>query len=385
MLTLGIKALMDEASIKCGLKDFGPSGFVDNFKQLLASLNQSGALSEVGINECHREFLNLLDNRLQIQRWINDYPEILKENIQQPVFATGLPRSGTTYMLHLFDHDERFQLLRTWETNKPCPPPGYAPESISRRIQNTRTNMAKIWQQSVPDFDAIHLIDVEGPDECALLLNNDFGQVGFLNYLNVPAYFEWMIKHGDFESIYQYHKKQLQLLQWGRPQKRWVLKYPNHLLAMNEIGSVYSEPTFIMTHRDPIKTLASLCNLTANFRAARAINIDKKEIGQQIFSFVRVHIDRLLKYCRANPRRVCHVNYYRLVDQPVVEMASIYDFLSLDMPITVNSQINNWVDDNPKGKRGTHSYRLEDFGLDRRSIERSFSEYRLEYDIAIEG
>ena len=114
MLTLGIKALMDEASIKCGLKDFGPSGFVDNFKQLLASLNQSGALSEVGINECHREFLNLLDNRLQIQRWINDYPEILKENIQQPVFATGLPRSGTTYMLHLFDHDERFQLLRTW-------------------------------------------------------------------------------------------------------------------------------------------------------------------------------------------------------------------------------------------------------------------------------
>jgi len=376
--------LMEEASTRDGLRDFGSSQFLENFEQLLASLNKSGALTEVGVNQCQREFLNLLDNRLQIQRWLNDYPEILDEPIERPVFATGLPRSGTTYMLHLFDHDQQLQLLRTWETSKPCPPPGYAPESIARRIEKTRIDLAAIWQQSVPDFDAIHLIDVEGPDECALLLNNDFGQVGFLNYLNVPAYFDWIIKHGDFESIYHYHKKQLQILQWRRPQKRWVVKYPNHLLAMNEISRVYADPIFVMTHRDPVKTLASLCDLTANFRAARSANIDKQEIGRQIFSFVSVHIERLLAYCRAHPGRVCHVNYYRLVDDPVAEMASVYDFLGLEMPVTVNSQINGWVDDNPQGKRGVHSYKLEDFGLNRQSVERSFSEYRLEYDVAVE-
>lgn len=385
MVALCARTLMKEAAVKDGLEDFGPPQFAKNFEQLLSSLNTNGALTEAGLEECRREFLNLLDNRLQIQHWISDYPEILNEKIEQPVFATGLPRSGTTYMLHLFDHDERLQLLRTWETAKPCPPPGFAPETIEARIEKTRSNMAAVWQQSVPDFDAIHLIDVEGPDECALLLNNDFGQVGFLNYLNVPAYFDWMIKQGDFKSIYAYHKKQLQLLQWRRPQRRWVVKYPNHLLAMKEITQVYNDPVFVMTHRDPVKTLASLCNLTASFRAARSDKIDRQEIGQQIFSFVKVHIDRLLDYCRDKPKHVCHVNYYRLVDEPMSEMAGVYSFLGLDMPSTVNKQISSWVDDNPQGKRGEHSYRLEDFGLNRQIVERSFSEYRLEYDIGVEG
>ncbi len=385
MGVLCAKTLMEEAVSSCGLKDFGPPQFLDNFEQLIASLNKNGSLHEAGLEECSREFLNLLNNRLEIQHWVTAYPEILQEKIDRPVFATGLPRSGTTFMLHLFDHDERLQLLRTWETGKPCPPPGIAPETIAGRIEKTRNDLAAIWQQSVPNFDAIHLIDVEGPDECALLLNNDFAQVGFLNYLNVPEYFDWMTKQGDFSSIYAYHKKQLQLLQWKRPKKRWVVKYPNHLLAMNEINSIYTDPVFVMTHRDPVKTLASLCNLTANFRAARSDNIDNNEIGRQIFSFIKVHIERLLEYCRANPHQIFHVNYYRLVGDPLAEMTSVYDFIGLDMPNTVNSQLNSWVDDNPQGKRGVHSYSLEDFGLSRQRVERSFSEYRLEYDIAVEG
>lgn len=383
-MNLNVKELKQAACDATGLEDFGPVSFEANYQQLLKSLNISGKLTVSGLKASRREFINLLSNRLEIQRWLSEFPEILREEVQQPIFATGLPRSGTTYMLHLFDHDERLQLLRSWETGRPCPPPGYAPETVPSRIERTQQNLASIWKEAVPDFDAIHLMDVEGPDESSLLLNNDFGQVGFLNYLNVPDYFDWIAEKGNFREIYQYHKKQLQLLQWKRPEKRWVDKFPNHLLAMKEITEVYGNPVFVMTHRDPVKTLASLCDLTANFRAARTDSIDRQEIGEQIFAFVKIHIDRLLEYSRANALQICHINYYSLVDDPLSEMGRAYNFLEMDMPITVAGQINSWVDKNPQGKRGAHLYCLQDFGLNRDKVEAAFSQYRNEYDIAIE-
>lgn len=373
------------ASEQHGFEDFGAGAYQCSFDKLCDSLSETAAFTKLGQEQTEQELISLLGNRLQIQHWLTECPEILSEKITRPVFATGLPRSGTTFLLHLFDQDPKLKLLRTWETSQPCPPPGHAPETIHTRIVKTRQNYLEMWKAAVPDFDAIHLMDAEGPDECTQLLSNDFAQVGFLNYLNVPGYFDWIVEHGDFKSTYQFHKKQLQLLQWKRTQKRWVLKYPNHLLAMDAIASVYQDARFVMTHRDPVKTLASLCNLTANFRGARSDRIDKLEIGRQILEFVKVHIDRLLAFSTANPSLICDVDYYSLVKNPLEVMESVYKFMDMELPDSVAGQIHNWVDENPQGKRGVHVYGLEDFGLNRIDVGRTFSAYRQKYNIPIEN
>jgi hypothetical protein len=381
---ISVESLEAAARERSGFSDFGPNSYRPHLAALLDSLQADGGFTESGWRQTQRELVRFLCNRLEIQNWLNRYPEILEENIQRPVFATGLPRSGTTYLLHLFDCDPKLQLLRTWETQSPCPPPGFDVNSIAARVEATRQQMLKVWQESVPGFDAIHLIDVEGPDECTGLLSNDFNQVGFFNYLNVPGYWSYMKEQGDFLASYQYHKQQLQLLQWRRGERRWMLKYPNHLLAMNEIVALHPQVKFVMTHRDPIVCLASLCDLTVQFRGGRSEGVDSQLVGQQMLGFVKIHVDALMKYAEGNAERILHIDYYQLIAEPAEQIKRAYDFIDQPMGVAVESAVVEWIAANPQGKRGEHAYTLAQFGLSRELVEEQFSDYRRAFSIPVE-
>jgi hypothetical protein len=380
-----VEELLKSASERTQLADFGPAQFRENLDQLVASLLRTGAFTEQGLRQTREELTTLLCHRLQIQDWLTRYPEITSEQVHSPVFTTGLPRSGTTLLHHLFDHDDRLRLLRTWETSQPCPPPGFAPETIPQRMEDTRRRIAQVWQATVAGFDAIHMIDVEGPDECTQLLSNDFNQVGFFNYLNVPDYYDWIVRQGNFVSSYEYHRTQLQLLQWRTPPRRWVLKYPNHLLALNAISRVHKDVRFVITHRDPVKTLASLCDLTFNFRSSRSEQVNKREIGRQMLSFVTAHVKSLLEFSAANREIIQDVDYYALLKSPLPVMSEIYAFMDMEFPETVSRNIYQWMLKNPQGKRGDHDYALKDFGIDPVEAEEAFARYRQRYNIPKEG
>jgi hypothetical protein len=229
-------------------------------------------------------------------------------------------------------------------------------------------------------------MDPEGPDECSLVLNQVFAQAGFQNYLKVPSFFDWLYASADFVQVYRYHKSVLQLLQWRDAPKRWVLKYPNHLLAMAEIRQVHPEAVFVVTHRDPVRTLASLCDLTRQYRAPRYADNDPAGIGHEMWDFVGRHIERLLAFRQNAPEgAIIDVDYYRLVDDPVATVSAVYDAIALDMPGAVRAKLAEWTARNPKGKRGEHVYTLEDYGLDFDRVNESFAEYRRLYALPVEG
>ena len=53
-----------------------------------------------------------------------------------------------------------------------------------------------------------------------------------------------------------------------------------------------------------------------------------------------------------------HVDYYQLVDAPEAVMPAVFAALDLDWTPAVEQRIRSWREANPKGKRGTHEYRL---------------------------
>jgi hypothetical protein len=299
----------------------------------------------------------------------------------------GLPRSGTTFLQNLFDHDARLRLLRTWETLKPCPPPAAEPSSVPARIDAASAFLNR-WREDVENFDATHIIDVTGPDECALVMNVAFADAGFQNYLKVPGYFDWMVDGLDFAAAYRLHRDVLRLLQWQAPKRRWVLKFPNHMLAMAEIRAVYPDAIFVATHRDPVQTLASLCALTEQYRSARYAEQDRREIGREMLDFVGRHIARFLAL-RDGPdgdAGVVDVDYYRLVADPAAAVTDIYARLDMAMPETVRRKLGDWIAANPKGKRGVHTYRLADYGLDADAVaaDPRFAAYRRRFAVGRE-
>ena len=187
----------------------------------------------------------------------------------------------------------------------------------------------------------------------------------------------------DFTQVYRVHKRQLQLLQWRMPRPRWALKYPGHVLAMDSILEVHPTARFVMTHRDPVQTLASLCKLTVALRSARYEEAhDPLLVGQQLLEFVQLHIDRIMAFeQKENADRVVHVDYYRLLNNPSVVMTEVHRGLEIDSPQQVRQAVADWHRDNPKGARGSNPYTLEQYGLEPDAVAEQFRDYMQHFNI----
>ena len=81
--------------------EFGPDPFAENLERLLAALDQGGDLTPSGLEITRAELTGYLCNRLSVQRWLREVPEIEARAVERPIFFMGLPRSGTTFLLNL--------------------------------------------------------------------------------------------------------------------------------------------------------------------------------------------------------------------------------------------------------------------------------------------
>ncbi|MPS70457.1 MAG: sulfotransferase [Novosphingobium sp.] len=371
---LDAATIIGEAEAKVGIADTDP-GARQNLEHLLASLRESFPMSAEG--EAGTRAMLTMDavNRLESLKWLRDQPEIGEERIEAPVFLMGLPRSGTTYFQYLFDRDPRFRLIRTWESTLPSPPPGFDPASIAPR-RAAWTEMQK-RRGHFEGFEALHLYDEDGSDECHAFLEQSWGAAGLHNLYRVPAYFEWLTQGLDLEASYRIHKRQLQCLQWRGPRKPWALKYPNHVLAMDAILAVHPDARMVMTHRDPAQVVASIAKMTWNLRSSRAAGpVDRHEVGRDMRAFIRRHVDRILEFDRGpQGGRVVHVDYYALVASPVGELRRIHAGIGIDTPESVSRAVADWHEANPRHARGRNDYSLEQYGLDADDLRAEFADY----------
>lgn len=372
--------IIEEAERGVGIAD-SDRGVRGSLERLAASLARDFPMSAQGEAMVRAMLLRDTVNRLEGLRWLRDYPEIAAEPIAAPIFLMGLPRSGTTYFQYLFDRDPRFRLIRTWESIMPSPPPGFDPQSLAAR----RAAWAEM-QRTRPQFEgfeALHLYDEDGSDECHAFLEQSFGAAGLHNLLRVPDYFDYLMDELDLVQAYRIHKRQLQLLQWRGERRPWALKYPNHVIALDAILEVYPDARLVMTHRDPVQTLASIAKMTFNLRGMRSAGpVDPHEVGRDMLHFVMRHIERIMEF-DAGPHggRVVHVDYYALIADPVAEMRKIHAGLGIGTPDEVARSVDDWHAANPKNARGRNDYSLEQYGLDEGEIARRFAGYMRRFGV----
>ena len=374
-------AILAEAEERVGVAD-SESAYRINLERLVDSLNGDARLPAWGEASARRALVDRSADRLEGLKWLHDHPEIAQEQILEPVFLTGLPRSGTTFFQYLFDRDPRFRLIRTWEGVSPSPPPGYDAASVARRKAEEGEKRRRT-RPPAAGFEALHLVDADGPEECHAFLEQTYSAAGFYNLYNVPSYFDFLMSSLDLFATYRAHRRQLQLLQWRSPRPRWALKYPNHVIAMTQILAAYPDARFVMTHRDPVQTLASISKMTATLRGTRyEAAVDPKVVGRQMLDFVQRHIDRIMSFCEGPDRGdVVHVDYYRLVDNPAVVMKDVHAALGLNTPEVVREAVGAWHRRNPKNARGANSYALATYGLEEEAVAAQFAGYMRHFDI----
>ena len=279
-------------------------------------------------------------------------------------------------------------MMRTWEGERPVPPPATDAASVRRRREASIENARLAREATGGKIDAFHLTDVDGPQECLAILDQTFVNPGLLWTMSVGGYLDYLLHTADLREAYEYHARVLKLLQWGSPERRWALKWPCHLLALDAIAGVYPDAKFVVTHRDPVQALASNCSLTHMLREGTSPNADPRQIGRDMLELVRQHVDRLVAFDveqeAAGSARLVHVDYYALVDAPESVMPEVFEAIDLEWTADVEERIRAWRAANPKGKRGTHDYRLDDYGLDRAGVAEAFADYTERFAIPSE-
>src|SRR5260221_503415 len=112
-----------------GLADFGADDYLDGLAMLLESYAADEDLTPLGA-KMSRVFLRgaLVARVLSESAW-RRYPDHAAVGIDQPVFVTGLPRTGTTALHRLLTADPAHQGLELWLTQAPQPRPPREPRS----------------------------------------------------------------------------------------------------------------------------------------------------------------------------------------------------------------------------------------------------------------
>ena len=96
---LSAAQLIERAKRRAQLEDFGGPDFFEPLSRLLESCHLEGRLNVIGKLALKNDVVRILCNRLFLERDRRCYPDIGQQQIREPLFIVGLPRSGTT-LLH---------------------------------------------------------------------------------------------------------------------------------------------------------------------------------------------------------------------------------------------------------------------------------------------
>ena len=132
----------------------------------------------------------------------------------------------------------------------------------------------------------------------------------------MPTYSAWLAGQ-DWTPAYARHRRNLQLIGLERPRKRWVLKNPSHLFALDALLEVYPDALVVQTHRDPRTAIASMCSLAAHATAGWSDVFIGAAIGRDQLELWAAALERFsAERARHDPAQFCDVHYGDFVARP---------------------------------------------------------------------
>ena len=356
-----------------GMTDFGDGLHEEGLRILTEDL----ASPEAGLtprgNYFHRaEVKSALVGVLLTQAQFAAHPEHADVTIERPIFLMGLPRTGTTILHRLLHADPAAQGLEMWLTQYPQPrPPRETWESDP--IFNAMQQGFLAHQSENPDFMGIHYMDATTVEECWRLLRQTGKSNSYEALANVPRYSEWL-HHQDWTDAYARHKQNLQLVGLNDQDKRWVLKNPSHMSALDALMTAYPDALIVYTHREPVTCIASSCSLSAETTVGQSTTYLADVIGRTQLdlwsrSFHAFH-DARGKY---DQDQFIDIAFGDLVKDQVGVAHSVYEKFGLDWTPEAEAAVVAIDREAKQGKAAPkHSYDISDYGLTRHEVLEAF-------------
>ena len=369
-----VDELHASATKAVGLDDFGSDD--DNYREALGVLLESYArdadLTELGSKMSRFFVRNALVARLLSEAAWKQYPQHAEVPIERPIFVTGLPRTGTTALHRLLSADPGHQGLQLWLAEFPQPRPPRETWSDNPVFQQLDAQFTKAHEEN-PDYTGLHYMTADEVEECWQLLRQSLHSVSYETLAHIPTYAQWLSKQ-DWTKPYRRHRKNLQLIGLNDAEKRWVLKNPSHLFALDALFATYPDALVVQCHRPAETIMASMCSLSQHTTAGWSNSFVGAQIGQDALETWSRGLELFnAERAKHDPAQFCDVDYFDFIADPVRAVEGIYRKFGIELTDAARAAMEQMHTESQEGPRAPkHTYSLADYGLTAETVKERF-------------
>ncbi len=339
------------AQRRAGLEDWGDPSVHRFLERSTEELRNNGNLTTFGRLALGSNLEHHLTNRLQLlaSADLADTSRALPGG--DPVFITGLYRSGTTLLHRLLASRPDLQSIPYWRLRRPVvASPRQAKSHRRSAVFELRTH-----RLIEPRFESAHPMRADEPEECLFLFEN--ACAGTMPFVASEAhgFADWLLDQ-DLRPAYRFFRQQLEML--AVPGRRLVVKWPFHLWHLDALFDVFPTAQVILCDRDPAEAVPSSASLAALARAPMVRSSDRHHLGRFWLELSASGTRRARRtLARAAHRdQITIVPYEELVSAPHETAQRIATACGLDVP-------HEAAPESPR-QTARHRYSAAAFGLD---------------------
>lgn len=335
------------------------------FEKLMDSLRDEAQLSLLGRISAREQVVSLLEQLAGFGAGAKQ----ADSSVARPVFILGLPRTGSTILHNLISQDDNIRCPASWEVMYP------GPTLAQKGSERKRTASRLGWANRLaPDFESIHAIAADLPQECIAIQAQAFESIVFHTTYRVPSYQLWLEQNGCSNG-YKFQRALMEKLAADEPAKPWILKAPGHLMSFGDLLNEFPDAVIVQTHRHPKSVVGSIASHGNVLREAFSRNSDKHEVALDWLNLWADALDKALSVrdeCGAN---VLDVFYSEVDDHPIAVVKQIYAHAGIELSAISEAKMQQFLLNNRKGSKGSHRYKLKDFGVSEAEVNSRFGPY----------
>jgi hypothetical protein len=363
--------LLESALKRARRCDFSDRSFIRPLEHLLTACNEEADLSALGVRALKLDVLRCLRNLLHFDAIEDECPAVIARPIEAPVIITGMPRSGTTFLHRLILQDPATAGPRLFQLVYPY---ASAANPVRTALRKSAVSLQlALFRMFARELNALHPVAADAPEECTDITAQVFRSGRFESLYRIPSYNTWLVRNGYLDA-YRFHRRFLQHLDAQLPGRRWVLKSPDHVFALDDLRKVYPDARLVFLHRDPVRVLASVAKLTEVLHRPFARRVDRLEIGQQISSNWLTGAHTMCGFA-ASGDSVLHLQYRQIVSAPLDAVRAVYRYAGLELTAEAEARMRRWLRSATHVSRPRRVYSLAEFGLDPQLLRERFVRY----------
>ena len=320
---------------------------------------------------------------VRILRWLDQmiWREVDKTPIVAPVFIIAPPRSGTSFLQKLLTLDqERFVFWKMYQTILPTVLTERLIQwglGFDRRLGRPAGRLLG-WCESrwFGGWDNLHTMRLDAPEEDGALYLYAFAcEAIYMLFPFVEELWELgfpdRLPTEDRRALMQYYRTCLQRLVFSSGQgKTLLIKSTNSSGAVASLREAFPDARFITIFRDPADSIASSISLM--MPAIHAHSPEIRPDGEVSRAYARLSTEwykYLFDFAAELPASQIHtVDYRHLVRDPHGTVEAIYRHFGWEISPEYQGLLKA-QQQRQKTYQSGHRYRLEDFGIDRESID----------------